>query len=71
MRMELSHRLYRSNSERMLAGVAGGLADYFAIDPTIVRLTWALALLATGPIALLLYSVCAFVIPHEPEVTTV
>ena len=55
----------------MLAGVAGGLANYFAIDPTIIRLTWALALLATGPIALLLYSVCAFVIPHEPEVTTV
>jgi phage shock protein C len=71
MRMELSHRIYRSSSERMLAGVAGGLANYFDIDPTIIRLTWALAFLATGPIALLLYIICAFVIPHEPEVTRV
>jgi len=71
MRMELRHRIYRSNSERMLAGVAGGLATYFDIDPTIIRLTWALALLATGPIALLLYLICALVIPREPEVTTV
>jgi phage shock protein C len=55
----------------MLAGVAGGLATYFDIDPTIIRLTWALGLLATGPIALLLYIICALVIPREPEVTTV
>jgi phage shock protein C len=71
MRMELSQRIYRSNSERMCAGVAGGLANYFDIDPTIIRLSWVLALLATGPIALLLYIVCALVIPREPEVTTV
>ena len=71
MRMELSHRIYRSSSERMLAGVAGGLANYFDIDPTIIRLSWALALLATGPIALLLYIICALVIPREPDITTV
>ena len=55
----------------MLAGVAGGLATHFDVDPTIIRLIWALAFLATGPIALLLYIVCALVIPREPEITTV
>ena len=71
MSMDLSTRIYRSRTERMLAGVAGGLATYFDVDPTIIRLAWALALLATGPIALLLYIVCALVIPREPETTIV
>jgi phage shock protein C len=69
--MDLSTRIYRSRAERMLAGVAGGLATHFDVDPTIIRLIWALAFLATGPIALLLYIVCALVIPREPEITTV
>jgi phage shock protein C len=55
----------------MLAGVAGGLAEYFDVDPTIIRLAWAVALLATGPLALLLYIICALVIPREPETTLV
>jgi phage shock protein PspC (stress-responsive transcriptional regulator) len=49
----------------MLAGVAGGLAHYFDVDPTIVRLAWALAFFATGPLAVLLYVVCALIIPRE------
>lgn len=55
----------------MLAGVAGGLATYFDVDPTLIRLTWALTFLLTGPLAVLLYLICALVIPREPEVTTV
>jgi len=52
----------------MLAGVAGGIADYFDIDPTIVRLGW---LLATIPIPFMpiVYVVCALVIPRAPETT--
>ena len=71
MCMELRNRIYRSRTEHMLAGVAGGLANYFDVDPTILRLAWALAFLATGPLALLLYIICALVIPREPEITTV
>ena len=71
MRMELKNRLYRSRSDRMLAGVAGGLANYFDVDPTIVRLAWALALLATGPLAVVVYAVCALIMPREPETTLV
>jgi phage shock protein C len=52
----------------MLAGVAGGLADYFDIDPTLVRLTWAIATLVTGPVALVLYLLCALIIPKAPEI---
>ena len=71
MRMELSNRIYRSRTERMLAGVAGGLAIHFDVDPTLVRLAFALGFLVTGPIAVLLYLMCALIIPAEPETHTV
>ena len=67
MAMELHNRLYRSRDERMVAGVAGGLAEYLDFDPTIVRLLWVVGLLTTGPLALVLYFLCTFVIPREPE----
>jgi len=53
----------------MVAGVAGGIAEYADVDPTIVRLIWIAALLTTGPLALLLYLLCAIVIPREPGST--
>jgi phage shock protein C len=64
--MELRNRIYRSRDERMLAGVAGGLAEYLDLDPTLVRLTWAVGTLVTGPVAVLLYVLCALIIPREP-----
>ena len=71
MRMELRNRIYRSRSERMLAGVAGGLAMHFELDPTLVRLAFALGFLVGGPVAVLLYLICALIIPSEPEIHTV
>jgi len=65
--MDLRNRVYRSQSERMLMGVAGGLAAHFDVDPTIVRLAWVVAALVTGPMAVLLYLACALVIPREPD----
>lgn len=57
-------RLYRSNSNRMLAGVCGGIAEYFNIDPTLVRLgAVVLGLCAGGGI--LAYIICAIVIPNQ------
>jgi phage shock protein C len=58
-------RLYRSRTDRMLFGVAGGLARYFGIDSSIVRLVWVLLFLAAGT-GILLYIVAAVVIPEEP-----
>jgi len=58
-------RLYRSRDDRMLFGVAGGMADWLDVDPAIVRIVWALLILAGGA-GLLLYVVAAIVIPEEP-----
>jgi len=60
-----TRRLYRSRDERMLAGVAGGLAEYFNIDPTIVRLLFVFFTLTGGPGAVA-YLVMALVVPEEP-----
>jgi len=62
-------RLYRSRRDRMLFGVAGGMARYLNLDPAIVRLVWVLLFLAVGS-GILLYIVAAIVIPEEPEGAT-
>lgn len=61
----MHERLYRSRDDRMLFGVAGGMADWLDIDPAIVRIVWALLIFAGGA-GLLLYIVAAIVIPEEP-----
>ena len=62
----MSKRLYRSRTDRKLAGVCGGLAVYFGIDPVIPRLTWVVFALAAG-MGVLAYIICWLVIPLEPE----
>ncbi|HBR28132.1 MAG TPA: hypothetical protein DD789_01705 [Firmicutes bacterium] len=57
-------RLYRSNQERMIAGVAGGLAEYFGVDVIIVRLLWVLAFFMGGGV--LIYLIAWFIIPESP-----
>jgi phage shock protein C len=62
--MLMTQRLCRSNTERMVAGVCGGLAAYFEIDPTIVRVVYAVATALTGFLpGILLYLVMALVMP--------
>ena len=60
------HRLYRSERDRVLGGVAGGMADYFDLDPSLVRVAWAVLIIATGGLFLLLYIVMWFVVPEAP-----
>src|SRR4051794_12265872 len=60
-------RLERSRTDRKIGGVAGGMAKYWATDPTLVRLLWVFALLLTGPVALVAYIIAWIVIPEEPE----
>ncbi|OPJ57316.1 PspC domain-containing protein [Clostridium oryzae] len=62
----MDKRLCLSNSDKKIAGVCGGVADYFNIDPTIVRIVWAVGILMGG-IALPLYIICALVIPKNPS----
>lgn len=58
-------RLMRSRKERMIAGVCGGLAEYFHMDPTIVRVIFVLAALVNG-IGLIVYLVLWLVMPEAP-----
>jgi phage shock protein C len=63
----MSDRLYRSRDDRMLAGVAGGLAEMWDADPSLVRLIWALLVIFTGGIALVVYIVMAIVVPEGDD----
>lgn len=67
----MNDRLYRSRDDRMLAGVAGGLAEYWDADPSLIRLVWALLVIFTGGIALLVYIVMAIVVEEDPGVPVV
>jgi phage shock protein PspC (stress-responsive transcriptional regulator) len=61
----MQKQLYKSSSNRMVAGVAGGIGEYFDIDPTLVRIAFILFGLAGGP-GLLLYGVLWVIIPERP-----
>lgn len=62
-----TRRLYRSRSQVMLAGVCGGIAEYFQIDVTLVRLGWILlSIFSAGFPGLLAYIIFAVVMPLEP-----
>ena len=61
----MSKKLYRSIINKKLCGVCGGIAEYFDIDPTIVRLIWVVVTLCGGA-GLLAYIIAALIIPN-PE----
>lgn len=61
----MGKRLYKLNQGRMLDGVCGGIAKYFGLDPTLVRLAWAI-FTAMGGSGIVAYIICAIVIPREP-----
>ena len=67
----MNRRLYRSRRDSILGGVAGGVADYFDMDPSIVRIVWAVLALVTGGIFLVLYIVMWIVVPEGPSAATV
>ena len=58
-------KLYRNPENKMLAGVCSGIADYFNIDPTLVRLGWVLFSLLGGS-GLLAYIIAAIIVPENP-----
>ena len=64
--MDKNKRLYKSNVNKKISGVCGGIAEYFEIDPTLVRLAWVL-FTCLGGSGLLAYIICAIVIPQRPS----
>jgi phage shock protein C len=67
-------KLYRSTTDKRIAGVCGGLGEYFSVDPTVLRIAWvgiALITLPFGPGGLfiggLAYLACWLIIPPKPN----
>jgi phage shock protein C len=63
----VADRLYRSPDDRMLAGVAAGVAEALDTDPSLVRIVWVVLAFLTGGIALVVYIVMAIVVPERPS----
>lgn len=62
----MEKRLYRSKTDKQIAGVCGGLGKYLNIDPTIIRLLWVLTAFCFGG-GILAYIIAMIIIPMEPE----
>ena len=63
----MNRRLSRCRDNRMLAGVASGMAEYFEVDPTLIRVLWLISIFFGG-LGLFAYIVLAIIMPLEPEV---
>ena len=61
--MDERKRLYKSRNNKMICGVCAGIADYVNIDPSIVRVLWAVLALAAGT-GVLAYIACAIILPE-------
>ena len=61
--MDERKRLYKSRNNKMICGVCAGIADYFNIDPSIVRVLWAVLALAAGT-GVLAYIACVIIMPE-------
>lgn len=64
----MKKRLYKSYTNKMLCGVCGGIAEYFDLDPTLVRLGWVI-FCALGGSGLLAYIIAAIIMPKDPRGT--
>ena len=63
----MKKKLYKSSSDKMLAGVLGGFAEYIGVDSTLVTLVYVLiSMFSAGFPGILFYIICALVIPDEP-----
>lgn len=61
----MEKKLYKSGKDKKLDGVCAGIAEYFGIDPTVIRLAWVLFSVCGGS-GVLAYIICALVLPREP-----
>jgi len=57
-------RIHRSARDKKLSGVCGGIAEWLGVDPTIIRIAWAVLACSWGT-GVLLYLICSFVLPEE------
>lgn len=63
----MDKKLYRSATDKIIAGVCGGLAEYLEMDSTVLRLVWVLIVVFTGFVpGVLVYIIAAFIMPLKP-----
>ena len=60
----MKKRLYKSSTDKKVCGVCGGIANYFDVDPTVIRLIWVIFTLASGS-GLIAYIIAAIIMPDE------
>ena len=65
--MNNGKKLVRSSTDKYIMGVCGGVAEYFEIDPTVVRLIWAGASLISGGAGIILYIIASVLMPSDAE----
>lgn len=63
----MEKKLYKSTTNKMICGVCGGIGEYFGIDPTLVRVVWAILCVFAGA-GILAYLLSAVIIPSNPEI---
>lgn len=59
-------KLYKSSTDKKLDGVCAGIAEYFGIDPTLVRIGWVILSAAAGS-GIFAYIICAIIMPRKPD----
>ena len=60
----MTKRLYKSSTDKKVCGVCGGIANYFDVDPTVIRLIWVIFTLVGGS-GLIAYIIAAIIMPDE------
>ena len=60
----MGNRLYRSETDRMISGVSGGLADHFDVDPVIVRILWVVLCVFSGGLVAIVYLAMWIITPE-------
>ncbi len=63
----MEKKLYRSRTDKKISGVCAGIANYFGIDVTLLRIVLAVLALTSMFSLVIIYIVCAIIIPEEPE----
>lgn len=64
----MKKQLFRSTTNRMLSGVCGGIGEYLDIDPTLIRLVWAIFTCVTVGAGLVAYIIAAIIIPADNNI---
>ena len=61
----MNKRLYKSNYNKMVCGVCGGIGNYFTLDPTLIRILWVIFTIASVGTGIVAYIIAAVIIPEE------